>query len=86
MSQYLPVSSRRAGLDLSEALWTLARPLKIRQPGEITRFYCDVVEDVNSQWWLDIPDHLPLPINPQVTEAQLADVVDHIAIQEDLLP
>lgn len=86
MSQYLPVSTQQAGLDLSEALWTLARPVEIRQPGEITRFYCGAVEDVNGQWYLDLPDHLPLSISPRVTEAQLSAVVSHIETQEDRLP
>lgn len=86
MSQYLPVSSQQAGLDLSRALWDLASPTASRPAGTITTHYCAVVEDVNSQWYLDIPDHLPLLVNPLVTEAQLTAVVDHIEIQEDRLP
>lgn len=86
MSQYLPVSSEQAGLDMSEALWNLASPPALRAPGTVTRYYCAVVEDVAGQWYLDIPDNMPLPVSPLVTEAELAAVVDHISIQEDRLP
>lgn len=86
MSQYLPVSSQQAGLDLSRALWDLASPPATHAPGTITTHYCAVVDDVNGQWYLDIPDHRPLPVSPLVTEAELAAVVTHIEQQEDRLP
>lgn len=86
MPQYLPVSSEQAGMDLSAALWDLASPPATRSAGATTIYYCGVVEDANGQWYLEIPDHLPLIISPLVTEAQLAAVVNHIEQQEDRLP
>lgn len=86
MTQYLPVSSETAGRDMSRALWDLASPPATRAPGTVTTHYCGVVEDVNGQWYLDIPAHLPLPVSPLVTDAELAAVVTHIEQQEDRLP
>ena len=86
MPQYLPVSSYQAGRDLSAALWNIASPPASRPPGTVTTHYCGVVEDVAGQWYLDIPDNMPLPVSPLVTEAELAALVLHIEQQEDRLP
>lgn len=71
---------------MSAALWDLASPPASRSEGSTTIYYCGVIEDVNGQWYLDLPDHLPLIVSPLVTEAELASVVTHIEQQEDLLP
>lgn len=87
MSQYLPVSTEQAGRDLSEALWAVASPVETREArGATTTHYCAVVEDTSGQWWLDIPPDMPLPVSPDVTQAQLDAVVALIQVQEDRIP
>lgn len=82
MSQFLPVSSQQAGLDLSRALYDLAHPPAARLPSDVTTHFCGVVEDASGQWWLEIPNGEDLPVSPLVDDATLDAVVAQIEQQE----
>lgn len=86
MIQYLPVSNEQLGRDLSKTLWDLASPPDRRAAGTVTAYYCTVVEDVAGQWYLAIPENMPLPVSPHVTQQQLDAIVTQIEQQEDMLP
>jgi hypothetical protein len=86
MIQYLPVSSKQVAMDISKSLWDLAAPPATRAQGNTTIYFCGWAEDINGQWYLQIPSAYQLPIHPDITQAMIDGIVTQIEQQEDALP
>lgn len=80
---YIPVPSKEAGEALSAALWDAVRPPETRGPEDTARLAAPVV-DASGDWWLELDDDYESIMLAQLSEAQIATLVDEIKRVEDM--